>query len=694
MFLFFLYAIPALFYLILSFTSFLENPKSSIHRSFSVFSFGLFTWIVTLYLYFFVDVGDWFTFLGRVNYSSGVLVSAGLAAFFYFFPQKKIKLPLWGEKILFLYCLILFLIILFTPLVAVEEFKTESGEGDTIEGPLYQLYSISVAAGGIIAFFWGLRKIFVLSGIEKKKFQYAFWGSVPICFLCYIFLLFILHTFDLHLLRPFSILLIVPMGMAFYYAIHHYRFFQFSYLFLKILRFFVICSLIIVGGGLFFEIISIFGSKIHEAIQLFFSYLVGMLLFVWLEKIFPEFTTYQFREFRNSIQELQSKIYFCNNYRALRQHLEEVFIIKNNISHVGVYSVQPQKVDIHIPIYIEDEFTKKIRTYKKSGLVWEEIKSQKFPPKTLKVFEKAFIDLKMEVCLPLFVENHLIGFLALGNKNKNDSYSLEEMKELLKLRDAIQVCFMNILLKNNLQKENDLMKLTVEEKTKELKKLSLQQADFIAITAHELRTPLTIALLKLETLEKDPKIASKLTDATKAIKRLKVLIQKFFDVQKYDLDKVILNLVNVEIQEFIQEIYEAHQPLMKAKKIKFEIDNQLKRKFELEIDAFQMQQVFENILSNAIRYVPQKGGIIKITLKKVPRGVTICLANNGPAIAPQKKKYIFEKFRDDDQRFTGEGIGLGLYICRKIVELHKGKIWAENCRGLKGPKFCVQLFKK
>ena len=359
-----------------------------------------------------------------------------------------------------------------------------------------------------------------------------------------------------------------------------------------------------------------------------------------------------------------------------------------------IFSVQPKKMNIHIPTYVEDEFTKKIRQYRKSGLIWEEIKLQKFPPKTLKTFEQVFEKLKIAVCLPLFADNHLIGFLALGQKEKGAPYSIEEMRELLKLRDSLQICFMNILLKNNIQKENNLMKLAIEEKTKKLKEISRQQADFIAITAHELRTPLTIALLKLELLSKNAKMAEKLKEATGAVKKLQTLIQKFFDVQKYDLDKVVLKPIKMDIAEYMQEIYENHKPLMKEKKIKFVFENELKRPFSLEIDGFQMQQVFHNLLSNAMRFAPEKKGVIKIGLKRAVKSVVICVSNNGPKISKKKQEHIFEKFKDENQRFTGEGIGLGLYIARKIIDLHKGKIWVEDSEALGGAKFCVQLFRK
>jgi len=76
-------------YLFLAVFTFSENPKSPINRSFSLFSFGVFLWAVTIFLYFFVDVGNWINFVGRLNYSASIIASFGLASFFYFFPKKE-----------------------------------------------------------------------------------------------------------------------------------------------------------------------------------------------------------------------------------------------------------------------------------------------------------------------------------------------------------------------------------------------------------------------------------------------------------------------------------------------------------------------------------------------------------------------------------------------------------------------------
>jgi two-component system, OmpR family, sensor histidine kinase KdpD len=100
--------------------------------------------------------------------------------------------------------------------------------------------------------------------------------------------------------------------------------------------------------------------------------------------------------------------------------------------------------------------------------------------------------------------------------------------------------------------------------------------------------------------------------------------------------------------------------------------------------------VFYNIISNAKKFLPEKGKIIFRVYEK-ERYILFEIADNGPGIPNELKKSIFEKFRTNHMG-RSEGMGLGLYICKKIIELHKGKIWIQDSQG-GGATFCIQLKK-
>ncbi len=347
---------------------------------------------------------------------------------------------------------------------------------------------------------------------------------------------------------------------------------------------------------------------------------------------------------------------------------------------------------------IENKFTKTIEKNKYEILIKDEIKYLPLSANTKRQLTITFNQIGMVVCLPLYSEKKLIGFLALDEKEKSTPYSKEEINELLSLKEALSICFMNILIGKNLQEENDIMKTILQEKTREInrqlkqiKTLSTKQADFIAISAHELRTPLTIAMLKLELLSHDPKLAPRLKETDEALKRLHVLIQKFFAVQKYDLNKVLLQSIKINAHEFFNDLHMHFGPLIKKAGIKFEFKNNIPQKTNFVIDAFQVQQVFQNLFDNALRFTP-KEGIIKLETKATPKNIEACVSDSGPGIPSKDQKHIFEKFKSDP-KLKGKGIGLGLYLCKKIVHLHKGKLWVKSS-DLGGAHFCIRLPKK
>jgi signal transduction histidine kinase len=125
---------------------------------------------------------------------------------------------------------------------------------------------------------------------------------------------------------------------------------------------------------------------------------------------------------------------------------------------------------------------------------------------------------------------------------------------------------MNILLKEALEEENDLMKKIINKKTenleeqnREVSKLLKQQSDFIAVAAHEFRTPLSIALFQIEdatdTYKNNDKIFNEMKVVQGSLNNLRVLTNSLFDTEKYDLEKIEVNKININILDFLKEIF-------------------------------------------------------------------------------------------------------------------------------------------
>jgi len=433
------------------------------------------------------------------------------------------------------------------------------------------------------------------------------------------------------------------------------------------------------------------------------SILLGLFILNQTDKKLPQFISESFREFENALTELNSKIYFCDNYEKLRTAVEKTFLLKLNMVNAKIYIVRKKKINLDIPVYIQNKFTSELKKYKKDILMHDEIRFKDLADAEKQYLLSSMDRMEADLCVPLFSENNLIGFFVLKKRINDPSFSKEEIREILIIKKALEIVLMNILLKLNLEEENNLMQAIIDKKTKDLKEkvqqvkeLLRQQSDFIAVTAHEFRTPLSIALFQLEEIlrkKNRKKSQAQLNEDLKVIDtsldNLKTLTQKLFAVQQYDLNKDKLQKEKTDIKEYVDEIYKDFSILMKEKKLDFSLDNQLKDKTYYEIDRSQMRQVMQNILTNAYKFTPENGKI-RLSAQKYNRNILIKISDSGEGIPENFRKSIFEKFKTNGS--AGTGIGLGLYVCKKIIDLHKGKIWAENSE-LGGAAFCVELRK-
>jgi len=105
-------------------------------------------------------------------------------------------------------------------------------------------------------------------------------------------------------------------------------------------------------------------------------------------------------------------------------------------------------------------------------------------------------------------------------------------------------------------------------------------------------------------------------------------------------------------------------------------------------DGVRLAQVFDNLFTNALKYAP--GAPIIVLLEKVENNILISFIDHGPGIPKESLGLIFERFYRVRTERSVTGTGLGLYICKQIIEAHRGKIWAESTPGV-GTTFIIEL---
>lgn len=287
-----------------------------------------------------------------------------------------------------------------------------------------------------------------------------------------------------------------------------------------------------------------------------------------------------------------------------------------------------------------------------------------------------------------FAENLLTGHIGTASARILISSVVKEEKitlpEVLKILEESKE---NIIINKKLtETSNELKEITakLQDANESLLIKDKQKDEFLDTVTHELRTPITAIRAASEILHDDDEIPEELKkqflqNIISESDRLNRLIDKILDLEKFESGRQKLNLSFNTIMETAENAVEPLQQLINNKNITvhFEGNATLKACY----DEDRIFQVITNLVSNAIKFCPDREGLITIVVASNDNYVEIQVRDNGKGIAKNDFEIIFDKFyQSTNQNFKKPiGSGLGLAICKQIVELHKGKIKASNC---------------
>jgi two-component system sensor histidine kinase KdpD len=152
--------------------------------------------------------------------------------------------------------------------------------------------------------------------------------------------------------------------------------------------------------------------------------------------------------------------------------------------------------------------------------------------------------------------------------------------------------------------------------------------------------------------------------------RLSELVHKLLDMARLQTGKIVLNKEWQPLEEVVGSSLQAMAGLLAGREVRVDLAPDLP---PLEFDAVLLERVFCNLLENAAKYAPQ--GEIAIAARVAGDVIEVSVADSGPGLPVNLGDSAFDPFARGSQ--TGTGVGLGLAICRAIVEVHGGRIWAE-----------------
>lgn len=220
----------------------------------------------------------------------------------------------------------------------------------------------------------------------------------------------------------------------------------------------------------------------------------------------------------------------------------------------------------------------------------------------------------------------------------------------------------------------------LQSANKEIQKMLTMKTEFMNEAAHDLRTPLT-PILTLTPLIKlkvnDPELLRHIAVIDNNAHILNNIIQSLINVIKSQTGIAEYSFEFIDMKALIDEVLSNYDIMLKEHKLKA-IRNIEKGLPKIRADKLKITEVLQNILSNAVKF--SKGnGTITINAQKKDRYVNVSVSDTGIGMSKETLKRLFEEFfKADTSRHSFEGVGLGLSICKRIVENHHGKIWAES----------------
>lgn len=305
------------------------------------------------------------------------------------------------------------------------------------------------------------------------------------------------------------------------------------------------------------------------------------------------------------------------------------------------------------------------------------------------------LHLRSVVCVPLISQGDVLGAIFLENRSFTGLFKQDDLALLTLFGNQAAVNVANARLNEDLEarvqertRELEEARIHVERGWQEAVELNRLQAILMGNIAHDLRSPLSVAVSAITFILEgafgpvSPEQEEWLNNSLKAINIVVRLTNDIFDMVKLEQGQIVLDKKPVSLLPFLQEIYELGRglPWEPDVELKMDVSDDLP---QVNIDETRIHQVLFNLLSNALKYTSK--GSVTLFARWQPQEpvVTIGVKDTGEGIPQHMLERIFERFQQVDNNLARQrqGAGLGLAICRELITLHGGSIWAESSQG-------------
>jgi len=290
------------------------------------------------------------------------------------------------------------------------------------------------------------------------------------------------------------------------------------------------------------------------------------------------------------------------------------------------------------------------------------------------------MDVTAFIAVPLRTRDRLLGTITMINVSAHRDCGPDELSLAEELAQRAALALDNARLYDAAQKAR-----------MDAERANQAKDGFLAMLSHELRTPLTPVLTSVLTLEAEENLPKETRESLQMIRRnveLEArLIDDLLDLTRISKGKVQLSREVVDAHLLLRNALEICQSEIEQKKLALQLDLAA-TKVDLLADPARLQQIFWNLIKNAVKFTPQGGRLTVNTSSEADGELRVSITDTGLGIDPDALPKIFDAFEQAEQTRLG-GLGLGLAISKALIEMHDGRIVAESAGRDQGSTFSV-----
>jgi signal transduction histidine kinase len=315
---------------------------------------------------------------------------------------------------------------------------------------------------------------------------------------------------------------------------------------------------------------------------------------------------------------------------------------------------------------------------------------------------RMMISHKLALIMPLIRDQVLIGYVCLG-EHRTSTYSRRDRRVLRTISDELVIAIQNALSVQEVKDLNAHLEQRIDSATKELRasnaqlqKLDEAKDEFISMASHQLRTPLTSIkgyvsmLMDGDVGEVSKEQKHLLEEAFMSSERMVRLIGDFLNVSRLQTGKFVIDKHPVDLGKIVGDEVENLKTNAEVRGLKFTFKKP-KNIPELNLDESKIQQVIMNFCDNAI-YYSKENAKINVELAVVGNQVQFTVKDSGIGVPAAERDQLFTKFfrATNARKQRPDGTGVGLFLAKKVIDAHDGKIVFESEEG-KGSTFGFRL---